>query len=153
MRFYLEMLFVLGLAYIFDLWREYTSGYFLETSNNLFGIYLSYLITTIILSFAIICWIIRVMRNNDHNVIVYILFLMPSVLIILYPLVFYNPEGFSYWIYRLSPSSQAYLVSGIIIIIGLWKIILPLRHSRPNSAWNQPGFRMGVKADDYFDGA
>jgi hypothetical protein len=121
-RFYIEMLFILGLAYIFDVWREYTSGYFLETSNNLFGIYFSYLVTTIILSFAVICWIIRIIRNNDHNIIVYILLLIPSMLIILYPLIFYKPEGISYWIYRLAPSSQAYLVSGIIIVIGLWKI-------------------------------
>jgi len=117
------MLLILTLAYIFDLWREYTSNYFLETSNNLYGIYWSYLITTFILSFSIMYWSWIIIEKVEIQKWMYIILIIPSLIIILYPILFYSPQGLPYWIYRLTPSSQVYLISGIIIMIAILKIV------------------------------
>ncbi len=121
---YFGMLLVLVLAYIFDLWREYTSHkLFLENSGNLYGYYWSYVVTTIILSLTIVYWIWMVHEKVILKKWIYITLIIPSLILIIYPIIFYTPQGLPYWIYRLAPASQSYLASGIIIIVGILKII------------------------------
>jgi hypothetical protein len=117
------MLLVLALAYGIDSLRQYTDRYYQETFSHGFEIHLSYVITNLLLSGAIILWLWFVFARVDFDKWVYAIFVCTGLLITIYPIIYFTDLGVLYVAYRLSPSFQIYLASGIIAMAGVLKLI------------------------------
>jgi hypothetical protein len=117
------MLLLLALAYEIDSLRQYTDRYYQETFSYGFEIHLSYVITNLILSGAIVLWLWFVFAKVDLDKWVYAIFVCTGLLITIYPIIYFTDLGVLYVSYRLSPIFQIYLASGIIAMAGVLKLI------------------------------
>jgi hypothetical protein len=123
------MLLLLALAYGIDSLRQYTDRYYQETFSHGFEIHLSYVITNLLLSGAIVLWLWFVFVRVDLDKWVYAIFVCTGLLITIYPIIYFTDLGVLYVAYRLSPIFQIYLTSGIIAMAGVLKLITT--HKKP----------------------